>query len=140
MVRTATLVLAGSLTVTPATALQSPETCITPLATVTSITGINTRNARMEAVYTLPDIIQACHQSYVDQAGAPPDPCIARHKDLLQAPPLHASADCVAGTVTVEGERMVLPVYPACANGGIRAVATFKTLCPNYRGRIESEF
>ena len=94
----------------------------------------------MEARYTLPDIIQACHQGYVDQAGAPPNVCIARHKDLLQAPSLHAYADCVAGTVKVEDDDEIkLPVYPACANGGIRAVAAFKTLCPSYGGKIESE-
>jgi len=76
-----------------------PETGIAPPATVTSITGIDTRDAHMEARYTLPDIIQACRQGYVGQSGAPPNVCIARRRDLLQAPSLHAYADCVAGTI-----------------------------------------
>ena len=48
--------------IAPAIALQFPGTCITPPATVTRITGLDTHNARMEARYTLPDIIQACHE------------------------------------------------------------------------------
>jgi hypothetical protein len=38
--------------IAPAIALQFPGMCITPPATVTRITGIDTHNARMEARYT----------------------------------------------------------------------------------------
>jgi hypothetical protein len=137
--RIAILTIGASLATNPANALTFPETCISPPATVTSITGIDTRHAHMKASYTLPDIIQACHQGYVDQAGAPPNVCVARHRNLLQAPPLHATADCVAGIVTVEGERTVLPAHRDCASGGFRAIAAFKTLCPSYRGAVERE-
>ena len=137
MVRTAILVLAGSLVIVPAIALEFPETCITPPATVIHITGIDTRNARMEARYTLPDIIQACHQGYVDQSDAPPEVCIARNRHLLQAPLLHANADCVAGVVTVEGLKSRLPVHADCASGGFQAIKAFRTLCPSYGGEIE---
>lgn len=123
----------------PAIALQFPETCVTPPATVISITGIDTRDARMEARYTLPDIIQACHQGYVDQSLRPPDECIKVHRGLVNSPPLHATADCVAGVVTVEGLRTVLPAHADCASGGFRAIAAFKTLCPSYGGKVERE-
>ena len=53
-------------------ALDLPSTCIAPAATATSITGINTRHAAMAARYTLPDIVQACYQGYVDQGGSQP--------------------------------------------------------------------
>ena len=66
-------------------ALQFPESCVSPPATVTRITGVNTRNARMEARYTMPDIIQACNEGYVDQANAPPALCIKRHRTLINA-------------------------------------------------------
>jgi hypothetical protein len=39
-------------TTRPAGALTFPGTCITPPATVTRITGIDTRHAEMEARYT----------------------------------------------------------------------------------------
>ena len=54
--------------IAPAIALQFLGICITPPATVTRITGIDTHNARMEARYTLPDIIQACQEGYASQA------------------------------------------------------------------------
>ena len=84
------------LAASSAWALQFPESCVSPPATVTRITGVNTRNARMEARYTMPDIIQACNEGYVDQANAPPALCIKRHRTLINAAPLHAHADCVA--------------------------------------------
>lgn len=127
----------GALTGSPAMALQFPGTCVSPPATVTKITGVNTQNATMEARYTLPDIIQACHEGYVDQGALPPDECIRKHRGLLESPPLHASADCVAGVVTVEGFRTKLPAYPSCATGGIRAIEAFRSLCPSYSGEIE---
>jgi hypothetical protein len=120
-----------------ATALQFPGTCISPPATVTHISGINTRNARMEARYTMPDIIQACHEGYVDQTDQPPDVCVTRHRDLINSPPLHARADCVAGVIYVEGLRTILPAHADCASGGIRAIDAFKTLCPAYGGQVE---
>lgn len=125
------------LSTLPANALQFPETCITPPASVTSITGIDTRNAKMEGRYTLPDIIQACHQGYVSQGTLSPNACIKQFRSLTRSPPLHATADCVAGMVTVEGERTRLPAHADCASGGIRAIAAFKTLCPSYGGQVE---
>lgn len=125
--------------VQPSFALEFPGTCITPSATVTTITGINTRNARMEGRYTLPDIVQACHQGYVDQANAPPDVCIDRHRNLTNSAPLFASADCVSGLVTVENLRTKLPAHKDCASGGIRAIIAFKALCPSYGGEIEAK-
>ena len=129
----------GALTVSTrlAVALEFPSTCITPPATVTSITGIDTRNARMEARYTLPDIIQACHAGYVDQEAGSTADCIKRHRRDIYGSPLHARADCVAGVVNVEGLETKLPAHADCASGGIRAMAAFKTLCPAYAGEIE---
>ena len=119
----------------PAIALQFPQTCVTPPATVTDITGIDTRDARMKARYTMPDIVQACHAGYVGQGSSPAGECIRLHSSLVNAPPLHANADCVSGVVTVEGLRTV--PHADCASGGIRAIETFKTLCPKYSKEIE---
>jgi hypothetical protein len=141
MNKTKTTILAiwWTLSTLPVIALQFPETCITPPATVTKITGINTRNAKMEGRYTLPDIIWGCHQAYVDQGAwrHRPEDCIRRYHSLVDSPPLHASANCVVGVVTVEGLRTTLPAHADCASGGIRAIAAFKTLCPSYDGEIE---
>lgn len=119
-------------------ALDLPSTCIAPPATATSITGINTDHAAIVARYTLPDVVQACYQGYVDQGGSqPPERCIATHRNLLDAAPLRAEADCIAGTVIIEGDRTVLPAHADCASGGLRAIATFKLMCPGFRGKIE---
>jgi hypothetical protein len=99
----------------------------------------DTRNARMEARYTLPDIIQACHEGYVSHGTLSIDDCIQRYRLLTDWPPLHATADCVAGFVNVEGERTVLPAHPDCASGGFRAIAAFKTLCPSYGSEVLGE-
>lgn len=106
--------------IAPAIALQFPGTCITPPATVTRIPGIDTHNARMEARYTLPDIIQACNEGYVRQGTLSIDDCIRRYRLLTDSPPLNATADCVAGSVNVEGERTTLPAHTDCATGGFR--------------------
>jgi hypothetical protein len=129
--------IATLLTICPAAALEFPGTCITPSATVISIIGIDTRNARMAAHYTLEDVVAACHQGYVDQANAPPAVCIARHKGLVNSPLLRASADCVAGAIMIEGERHYMPMHADCASDGIRLIAAFKTLCPSYGGAVE---
>lgn len=121
----------------PAVALDFPESCVSPTATVTEIGGVDTRGAHMEARYTLPDIIEGCNQGYVDQGVDPPDKCIERNRELLNSPPLHASADCEAAIVFVEGERTILPAHADCASGGTRAIEVFKILCPSYRGQIE---
>jgi hypothetical protein len=91
----------------------------------------------MEARYTLPDIIQACHEGYVRQGTLSIDDCIRRYRLLTDSPPLNATADCVAGSVNVEGERTTLPAHTDCATGGFRAIAAFKTLCPSYSGQVE---
>jgi hypothetical protein len=133
---TAGMILA--LSIGPARSIEFPGTCIKPPATVTNIAGINTRKAMMEGRYTLPDIIQACNQGYVDQGSYPTSKeCIKNNRDLVNSPPLHAEADCVAGVITVEGLRTTLPAHADCASGGIRAIAAFKTLCPSYGGEIE---
>jgi hypothetical protein len=121
----------------PSIALEFPRTYITPSATVTQISGVDTRNARMEGSYTLPDIIEACHEGYVDQADLAPNICIERHTKLTEAPPLHANADCVAGIIIVEGLRTKLPAREDCASGGMRAIAAFKSLCPSYGGELK---
>ena len=110
------IVVGLTISTCPSIALEFPGTCVTPTATVTQITGLDTRNARMEGRYTLPDIIEACYEGYVDQAKFPPNVCIERHGKLTESPPLHASADCVAGFVTVAGLRTKLPAREDCAS------------------------
>jgi hypothetical protein len=50
-----------------------------------------------------------------------------RYRLLVDFPPLHAAADCVAGLVNVEGEQTVLPAHHDCATGGFRAIGALKT-------------
>jgi hypothetical protein len=130
------IVVGLMISIRPSIALEFPGTCIAPTATVTQITGMDTRNASMEGRYTLPDIIEACHEGYVDQANLPPNVCIERHSKLTESAPLHANADCVAGIVIVEGVRTKLPAREDCASGGFRAIAAFKKLCPSYGGEL----
>jgi len=139
MRRAMPIVVGFLLTTLPATALQFPEGCRTPPATVTQITGIDTQNARMEAKYTMPDIIYACHAGFVHQGTMKPDECMSFYMEeqILDSPPLQASADCVAGVITVEGMRAKLPIDPACANGGFQLIDAFKTLCPSYEAATE---
>jgi hypothetical protein len=91
----------------------------------------------MEARYTLPDIIQACDAGYVGQGVQPPDVCIKSNRVLINSPPLHAKADCVAGVIYVEGQRTILPTHGDCVSGGFRAIDAFKILCPAYGGQVE---
>ena len=70
----------GAWPIATAIALHFPGMWITPPAIVTRITGIDTHNARMEARYTLPDIIQACHERYVRQGTLSIDDCIRRYR------------------------------------------------------------
>jgi hypothetical protein len=131
------LIIIVWLASSPAIALEFPGTCITPSATAISIIGIDTRNAKMKARYTMADVIAACHQGYVDQANAPPGVCIARHKRLLNSPPLYATADCVAGTIMINGSSKNMPMHADCVSGGFQAITSFKTLCPSYGGQVE---
>lgn len=136
------LFIAGlSLSTLSLEALEFPNvSCVTPTATVTKIIGIDTRRATMEGRYTIPDIQLGCHQGWVDQGGSqPPEHCIKENRRLLNAPPLRASADCVGGTLKLEGRSFKMPVSTDCASGGIYASKAFKTLCPNYGGRVEED-
>jgi hypothetical protein len=72
------------LVISPALALEFPGTCISPPATVTSITDIDTRYAKMVAHYTMEDVIAACHEGYVDQSNAAPDVCIAHNRKPIE--------------------------------------------------------
>jgi hypothetical protein len=65
----------------------------------------------------------------VSQGTLSIDDCIRRYRLLTDSPPLNATADYVAGSVNVEGERTTLPVHTDCATGGFRAIAAFKALC-----------
>jgi hypothetical protein len=113
------IVVGFLLTTLPATALQFPEGCRTPPATVTQITGIDTENARMEAKYTQPDIIYACHAGFVHQGTMKPDECMSSYMEeqILDSPTPHASADCVAGVIIVEGMRANSPLTPRVQTG-----------------------
>ena len=131
-----------AVAILPAMALEFPGTCISPPATVTTIAGIDTRSAKMEGRFTLPDIVAACHAGYVDQSGNAPDDvedCIGRYSQLTNSQPLVAVADCVEGSITIEGFRTKLPAHYDCASGGICAIDAFNTLCPSYGGEIRLE-
>ena len=70
-------------TAVPAAALRFPESCRTPSATVTQITVVDTGNERMEARYTLPDIIFAVMMVMLVKVLMPADECISQLRGEL---------------------------------------------------------
>ncbi|TPM04525.1 hypothetical protein [Mesorhizobium sp. B2-3-10] len=135
--------LAASFSVLAATAALGAElqrSCIEPPATVIKITGVDTRHARALAKFTEPDIVQACHEGYVNQGGyASPEECIRATKASLLGHGVAAEANCSSGIIKLGQMSFKMPVENNCASGGIFAGPAFKMLCPRYRGRIVND-
>jgi len=156
-IRTATLALVASLAINPATALEGLSTCHAAGTTVTSISGFDTRTAKMTSVMTLPDAMEACHRTE-QLNGAALRACadkLMRDGDA-EIGEVTVWANCEKATLTVEyspvpssayytgpGSRHVdhykFPVFPSCGDDNAAAVAAFKTLCPSYEGKIEAD-
>jgi hypothetical protein len=136
--------------------LEFPGTCRGPKATVTAISGIDTRTARMTARHTRADAIDYCtYELSLGRERTPPvgqvSACAARfmreRKNVVQ----EAQADCRAGTLTTIARGLPtsvfpqatwrasykFPISPTCGGDNAQAVAVFRILCPSYRGKIE---
>ncbi len=126
-----------------ATATSGAElrrSCLQPPATVSEITGINTKHARAKAKFTEPDIVKACHEGYVGQGRYPsPEECIRQTKLELLGDALSAEANCSRGTIKLGQMSFKMPVENNCASGGIFAAPAFTMLCPKYRGKVVDE-
>lgn len=123
----------------PALGAELQRSCIEPPATVTEITGINTKRARAKAKFTEPDIVKACHEGYVAQGSYPsPEECIRETKAELLGDTLSAEANCSRGTLKLGEMSFKMPVDGNCASGGIFAAPAFRMLCPKYPGRVEN--
>ncbi len=151
------IALGVSLEVTPATALEGFSTCHAAGTTVTSISGFDTRTAKMTSMMTLPDAMEACHRNE-QLNGAALTACadkLMRDGDA-EIGVVAVWANCEKGTLTVEyspvpsstyyagpGSKHVdhykFPVFPSCGDDNAAAVAAFKTLCPSYEGKIEAD-
>ncbi|MBZ9884800.1 hypothetical protein LB535_20850 [Mesorhizobium sp. CA10] len=138
----ATLLAAGLalLTATGASGAELQRSCIEPPATVIKIAGVGTKHARATAKFTEPDIVNACHEGYVNQGGyASPEECIRDTKASLLGHAIDAEANCSRGTIKLGQMSFRMPVENNCASGGIFAASAFTMLCPRYRGRIVSD-
>ena len=155
MKRTSVVIALGVSLITRAAALEGFSTCHAAGTTVTSISGFDTRAAKMTSEMTLPDAMEACHRNK-ELNGAALAACagrLMRDGDANKGP-VTTVADCDKGTLAVEyspvpastyyagpGRKHVdhykFPVFPSCGGDNAAAVAAFKTLCPAYEGKIE---
>jgi hypothetical protein len=140
-------------------ALKFSGGCRGARATVTEITGINSRRARVTAKHTRADAITYCEYLFYHSQPRPPgakpsafevsacaDKFMREEKDNTSV--YRAEADCRAGTITLiftalptdtpeQSLNYKLPISSTCAGNGQQAVDVFRMLCPAYRGQIE---
>lgn len=150
-------IILGASLINPAVALEGFSTCHAAGTTVTSISGFDTRAAKMTSEMTLPDAMEACHRNN-DLNGPALTACAARlmRDGDSNKGSVTSVADCEKGTLTVEyspvpastyyagpGSKHVahyrFPVSPSCGDDSMAAIAAFKTLCPGYEGKIEAD-
>jgi hypothetical protein len=128
-----------------ANAMQGFSTCHGPGTTVTTIDGLGTSRARMLAIETLPDALEACHRNE-RLTGASLTACAL--KEMRANYKNETVADCEKGTLsnasTISGQRNteyfrfpLREIY--CANDGQAAINAFRTLCPDYEGKLGDE-
>lgn len=129
----------------PAYAMQGFSTCHAAGTTVTNIDGLGTSGARMLSVETLPDALEACHRNE-RLTGAALMACAL--KEMQANYKNQTVADCEKGTLsnvsTTSGQRNteyfrfpLREIY--CANNGQAAINAFRTLCPDYEGKLGDE-
>jgi hypothetical protein len=151
------LIAISAFLITPATALEGFSTCHAAGTTVTSISGFDTRAAKMISEVTLPDAMDICHRNN-DLNGTALMECAARYMQDGDSHigPVTTVADCEMGTLAVEYspvttstyyrgpgskhvDRYKFPIIPMCGNDNVAAIAAFKILCPAFKGKIEAE-
>jgi len=103
MMRTSIMIAIGASLITPAAALEGFSTCHAAGTTVTSISGFDTRAAKMISEMTLPDAMEACHRNN-DLNGTALTACAARlmRDGDSNRGPVTTVADCEKGTLAVE--------------------------------------
>jgi hypothetical protein len=143
------LALAASLTINPATALQGWTDCHGAGTTVTSISGFDTRRAKMVSEMTLPDATQLCHRDRSRADGSPKGVSEAECASNIMRDGVNQITvwgNCEKATLTMEylpasGSKHVthfkFPVFPDCGSDGAPAITAFKTLCPSYEWKLE---
>ena len=109
----------------------------------------------MASVMTFPDALEACHRTE-QLNGAALKACADKLMRDAAIGVVTVWANCEKATLAVEylpvpastyyagrGNKHVdhykFPVFPSCAGDNAAAVAAFKTLCPSYEGKIETD-
>ena len=147
------ITVAALIPIGAARALEGFSTCHAAGTTVTSISGFDTRNAKMTSVVTLPDALEACQRNE-QLSGTALRACAERtlREDTGE---VVVWANCVKGTLAVQYspvpgsvyykgpgslhvDRYKFPVPPSCGGDNLAAIAAFKRLCPSYDGKLKS--
>ncbi len=129
----------------PAYAMQGFSTCHAAGTTVTDLDGLGTSHARMLSAETLPDALEACHRN--ERLSGPRLKACAL-KDMQSNYKNETVADCERGTLSnvsmssgrQNTEYLRFPLRDVyCANNGQAAINAFRTLCPDYEGKLGDE-
>jgi hypothetical protein len=162
MRKTTILAIAASgLAVTPAMAMQGFSTCHAPQTTVISISGFDTRTAKMTDRVTRPDAMEYCHREPdalesgdADEHFINMNACADRIMRTEGTTVTTAWANCEKATLTVQyspvpesvyysGKGSIhvdhykFPVIASCGGDNMAAIAAFKQMCPSYTGKVE---
>jgi hypothetical protein len=135
-------------------ALEGFSTCHAAGTTATSVSGIDTRTAKMVSVMTHADAVEACHRN--EQRGSALKACAdklmkngdtqigeaivwARQELLPCNIPRCVSPLIIPASEAFTSQNGSFPVTPMCADDNDAAIAAFHTLCPSYKGRVEKD-
>jgi len=140
-----------------ARALDGFSTCHAAGTTATSVSGIDTSNAKMVSVMTYAGAMEACRRNE-EVSGAALKACADKlMKDGdSQIGDIIVWANCKKGTLTeqyspvressyytgpgsIHVTKWKFPVTPMCADDNDAAIAVFHTLCPSYEGKVEND-
>jgi hypothetical protein len=132
----------------PVNALQGWSTCHAAGTTATSISGFDTRTAKMVSAMTLPDAMEACDRNE-QLKGAALTACAEKTMKEENLGEVIVWANCAKGTLAVQYspipqsvyykrpgsihvDRYKFPVFPSCGGDNQAAVTAFHQLCPSY--------
>ncbi len=156
MRKTLLAIAAAAVQASPAMAMQGFSTCDSINTTVTSISGFDTRTAKMVAGHTRSDMLEFCHR---DPRGAWDEAeeggmgdrfininvCANVFMRNLKGATVTTWANCEKATLTVQYSpplhvtRYKFPVIPSCDGDNKAAIAAFQTLCPSYQRNLETQ-
>jgi hypothetical protein len=143
-------VAALAMVAIPAHALQGLTTCHAAGTTATSISGFDTRTAKMTSAYTRPDAMEYCNREITEQHDLGVAACADRFMRDNSGVVITVWANCAKGTLTSEvggrpgtdavhgwTQRYKFPIVPMCGDDNMAAIAAFNQLCPSYGGKVE---